>query len=165
MGVMGMPPDEPGKHSTGPPRFCGGNMDCRELVAGSTLQLPISVDGALFSTGDGHAAQGDGEISGTAIESPMEQVELRLSIRKDMQLSWPRASTPAGWLAMGFHTDLREASLIACNGLLDLMTELLAINRKEALALASVVAHLRVTQIVNGGMYGVHALLPHGAIA
>ena len=72
LGVLGMPPDEPGVHSTIPPRRCGGNIDCKELVAGTTLFLPIPVDGALFSAGDGHAAQGDGEVSGTAIESPVE---------------------------------------------------------------------------------------------
>ena len=73
LGVLGMPPDEPGVHSTTPPRRCGGNIDCKELVAGTTLFLPIAVDGALFSAGDGHAAQGDGEVSGTAIEAPVER--------------------------------------------------------------------------------------------
>ena len=72
LGVLGMPPAEPGTHSTIPPRRCGGNIDCKELVAGTTLYLPIPVDGALFSGGDGHAAQGDGEVSGTAIEAPVE---------------------------------------------------------------------------------------------
>ena len=72
LGVLGMPPDEPGVHSTIPPRRSGGNIDCKELVAGTTLYLPISVDGAHFSAGDGHAAQGDGEVSGTAIEAPVE---------------------------------------------------------------------------------------------
>ena len=79
LGVIGMPPAEPGRHSTIPPRPHGGNLDCRELVAGSTLWLPIPVDGALLSVGDGHAAQGDGEVSGTAIECPMERVDLTLS--------------------------------------------------------------------------------------
>ena len=71
---MGMPPDEPGRHSTGPPRRCGGNIDCKELVAGTTLYLPIPVDGALVSAGDGHAAQGDGEVSQLAIEAPVARV-------------------------------------------------------------------------------------------
>src|SRR5690349_20791851 len=75
-GLLGMPPDEPGIHSTVPPRFCGGNMDCKELVAGSALYLPISVPGGLFSVGDGHAVQGDGEVSGVAIECPIDQLEL-----------------------------------------------------------------------------------------
>ena len=86
LGVMGMPPDEPGVHSTGPPRRCGGNIDCKELVAGTTLYLPISVDGALFSAGDGHAAQGDGEVSGTAIECPVERAELTLEL-SDLELA------------------------------------------------------------------------------
>ncbi|MDQ7904439.1 acetamidase/formamidase family protein [Phytohabitans sp. ZYX-F-186] len=79
LGVMGMPPAEPGEHSTTPPRAYGGNLDCRELVAGSTLYLPVPVPGGLFSAGDGHAAQGDGEVSGTAIECPMERVELTIA--------------------------------------------------------------------------------------
>ena len=74
MGVMGMPPDEPGDHGTGPPRQCGGNLDCKELIAGTRLLLPIAVAGGLFSVGDGHAVQGDGEVSGVAIECPMERV-------------------------------------------------------------------------------------------
>lgn len=163
MGVMGMPPDLPGLYSTIPPRFCGGNMDCKELVTGSTLYLPIAVDGGLFSVGDGHAAQGDGEISGTAIECPMERVDLTFGLRSDMSLNFPRANTHAGWITFGFHRLLDEASMIAINGMLDLMTELYGVNRKEAFALASVVVDLRVTQIVNG-VNGVHAILRHGVL-
>ena len=79
---MGMPPAEPGRHSTIPPRACGGNLDCNELVSGSTLYLPIEVEGALFSCGDGHAAQGDGEVAGTAIECPMERAELTFGLER-----------------------------------------------------------------------------------
>ena len=82
LGVMGMPPPEPGAHSTIPPRRWGGNLDCKELVAGSTLYLPIPVDGALFSAGDGHAAQGDGEVSGTAIET-LAQARLMLDVDEE----------------------------------------------------------------------------------
>jgi acetamidase/formamidase len=164
MGVMGMPPDEPGRHSTIPPRTCGGNLDCKELVAGSTLYLPISVPSALFSVGDGHAAQGDGEVSSTAIECPMELVELRFELVPDLRLATPRANTPAGWLTLGFAEDLREASLRALEAMLDLMGERFGLGRQDALTLASVAVDLRVTQLVNGGMLGVHALLPHGAI-
>ena len=96
MGVMGMPPDEPGIHPTIPPRFCGGNIDCKELVAGSTLYLPITVPEALFSVGDGHAVQGDGEVSGVAIECPMERVDLTFHLRTDMRLTTPRATTSTG---------------------------------------------------------------------
>jgi acetamidase/formamidase len=164
LGVMGMPPDEPGLHSTGPPRATGGNMDCKELIAGSSLFLPIAVSGALFSTGDGHAAQGDGEVSSTAIECPMDRAVLTFILRPELHLSLPRANTPAGWLTMGFDEDLNEAMFLALEGMLDLMCEQYQFNRKEALALASIVVDLRITQIVNG-VWGVHAVLPHGAIS
>jgi len=163
MGVMGMPPDEPGLLATFPPRFCGGNIDCKELVAGTTLFLPIAIPGALFSTGDGHALQGDGEVSGVAIECPMERVELTFYLRDDIQLTTPRANTPVGWITLGFHEDLHEATLIALNAMLDLLGEQYQLSRPRALALASLLVDLRVTQIVNS-VLGVHAVLPHGAI-
>ena len=163
MGVMGMPPDEPGIHPTFPPRFCGGNIDCKELVAGSTLYLPIAVPEALFSVGDGHAVQGDGEVSGVAIECPMERVDLTFHLREDMSLTTPRANTSSGWITLGFHENLYEASLIALEAMLDLMGEQYQLPRPQALALASLVVDLRVTQIANG-VLGVHAILPHEAI-
>jgi acetamidase/formamidase len=163
MGVMGMPPDAQGTHSTGPPRACGGNIDCRELIAGSTLYLPIAVEGALFSTGDGHGTQGDGEASGTAIECPMDLAEMTLSVRDDLRLEWPRAHTAAGWLTFGFHRVLDVAAAIALSGMRDLLSEQYGVDRVDALALASLVVDLRVTQMVNG-VRGVHAVLPHGAL-
>ena len=96
-----MPPAEAGVHSTIPPRRSGGNIDCKELVAGTTLFLPVPVDGALFSAGDGHAAQGDGEVSGTAIEAPVEAT-LTLDLRDDLELEWPIARTDGAWLTFGF---------------------------------------------------------------
>jgi acetamidase/formamidase len=163
MGIMGMPPDEPGIHPTYPPRFCGGNIDCKELIAGSTLFLPIPVDGGLFSVGDGHAVQGDGEVACPALECPMDVVDLTLTVHEDMKLSIPRAKTPTAWITMGFHEDLNEATIIALDGMLNLMKELFGYERKEALALASLVVDLRITQIVNG-VRGVHAVLPQDAI-
>jgi acetamidase/formamidase len=163
LGVIGMPPDEPGIHSTAPPRTCGGNIDCKELVAGTRLYLPISVDGALVSAGDGHAAQGDGEVSQLAIEAPVEHAQLTLSVRDDMQLRYPIAWTPDAWLAFGFDEDLDEAAAIAIEGMLDLMSREHALARREALALASVVVDLRVTQLVNGAR-GIHARLAHDAL-
>ncbi len=163
MGVMGMPPDEAGLHPTPPPRAVGGNIDCKELVAGSSLFLPVAVPGALFSVGDGHAAQGDGEVCKTAIECPMERAELSFRLRPDLRLGTPRALTQEGWISFGFHDDLDEAMFLAVEAMLDLMGELLGLDRHRALALASVAVDLRVTQVVNGAK-GVHALLPHGAI-
>ena len=163
MGVMGMPPDVQGKHPTFPPRYCGGNLDCKELVAGSSLYLPIPVKGAKFSVGDGHATQGDGEVAGPALECPMERVDLTLTVRDDLRLNMPRAKTPVGWITMGLHEDLDEAVLIALDGMLELMCELYQIPRKEAHALASLVVDIRVTQIVNT-VKGIHAVLPHGTI-
>lgn len=163
MGVMGVAPDTPGQHSTIPPRRWGGNMDCKELVTGSTLYLPIGVEGALFSTGDGHAAQGDGESGGTAIECPMERVELTFHLRDDLPLTTPIAKTPAGWLTLGFHEDLDEAAMIALEAMFALMGRQYGIGRVDAIALTSVVVDLRVTQIVNG-VKGIHALLPFGAL-
>ncbi|MEO8288718.1 MAG: acetamidase/formamidase family protein [Chloroflexota bacterium] len=163
MGVMGMPPAEPGIHPTAPPRVTGGNIDCKELVPGSTLYLPIEVPGALFSVGDGHAVQGDGEVSTTAIECPMERVTLTFSLHEGPTLKTPRANTPAGWITLGFHGQLQEANMIALDAMLDLMIEHYSLSRLEALAMASLVVDMRVTQIVNG-VRGVHAVLPHGAI-
>jgi len=164
MGVMGTAPAEPGEHSTAPPRPCGGNMDCRELVAGSRLFLPVLVAGALFSTGDGHAAQGDGEVSGTAIECPMDVCELTLVLRPELALAMPRAETPAGTLTFGFDADLNEAMAVALDAMLDVLCDRLDLGRREALALASTVVDLRITQVANG-TWGVHALLPVDAVS
>ena len=163
LGVIGMPPDERGVHPTAPPRSCGGNIDCKELVPGTTLFLPIPVDGAHLSAGDGHAAQGDGEVSQLAIEAPVERAVLTLSVRDDLELAWPVAWTPEAWLSFGFDEDLDEAAAIATDGMLALMGREHGLERTEALALASVVVDLRVTQMVNG-VRGVHARLAHGAL-
>ena len=161
LGVLGMPPPEPGIHSTTPPRPWGGNIDCKELVAGTTLYLPIPVDGAYFSAGDGHAAQGDGEVSGTAIECPAH-AQLTLDVRDDLRLEWPVARIDGAWLTFGFNEQLGRAAKIAVDGMLDLMEREFALARNDALALASVVLDLRVTQVVNDAL-GVHAVLRDGA--
>lgn len=164
LGVIGVAPAEPGIHSTFPPRRTGGNIDCKELVAGTTLFLPVAVDGGLLSAGDGHAAQGDGEVSGLGIESAFERVQLTLSVRDDLSLEGPIARTPNAWLAFGFAEDLDEAAIAALNSMLDLMERELSIGRKEALALASIAVDLRITQLVNGAR-GVHAVLPLALVA
>jgi len=162
LGVLGMPPAEPGIHLTRPPRPTGGNIDCKALVAGTTLLLPIAVDGALFSAGDGHGAQGDGEVSGWAIECPVEG-RLTLDVRDDLELAWPIARTPDAWLTFGFDEDLGHAARIALDGMLDVMERECGIPRDESLVLASVAVDLRVTQIVNLAV-GVHAVLRDDAL-
>jgi acetamidase/formamidase len=162
MGVMGVAPVEEGIHSTTPPRVWGGNIDCKELVAGTTLYLPIGVEGALFSCGDGHGLQGDGEVCGTAIECPMTRVELTFDVI-DRPLKAPRAKTGEGWLTFGFDADLDRASTMALSNMLDLIEELQVVDRSEALAIASLAVDLRITQVVNQTQ-GVHAVLRFDAI-
>jgi acetamidase/formamidase len=161
LGVMGGAPDEPGPQSTIPPRRIGGNLDCKELVAGSTLYLPIAVSGALFSAGDGHAKQGDGEVAGTAIECPMTS-QLTFDV-VDLLIDTPVAQTPAGWITMGVADTLDDACYQALNAMYDLMQRQFELSRPDAVALASVVVDTRVTQIVNQ-VVGVHAVLPHDAL-
>jgi acetamidase/formamidase len=163
LGVIGMPPPEPGVHSTIPPRRFGGNIDCRELTAGSTLYLPVGVDGALLSAGDAHAAQGDGEVSGTAIECPLELAELTIDVRRDLDLRMPIARSGDRWMALGFDEDLDRAAELALETMLDLMHQELGFDRTRALALASVAVDLRVTQVVNQ-VKGVHAVLADDAL-
>jgi acetamidase/formamidase len=163
MGLMGVAPAEDGVHPTAPPRYAGGNIDCKELVRGTSLFLPVSVDGALFSIGDGHAVQGDGEVSGTAIECPMDHVDITLIVHENMQVNMPRAKTPTAWITFGFHEDLNEATATALDEMVQLMQEIYDIEKTEATALASVAVDLRITQVVNG-VKGVHAVLPHGVI-
>jgi acetamidase/formamidase len=162
-GILGMPPAEPGVHSTVPPRPTGGNIDCKELLPGSSLFLPIAVAGGLFSAGDGHAVQGDGEISGSALECPLERLELEFVLHPTRTLAMPRANTPAGWITFGFHENLDEATALALEAMLDLLDELTGCGRKDAVALASLLVDLRITQITNE-LRGVHAILPHGAL-
>ena len=162
-GVLGMPPPEPGIHSTVPPRVWGGNLDCKELVEGATLFLPIPVDGALFSAGDGHACQGDGEVSQVALECPLERLELTLSVRDDFPVANPVARTADAWLTLGLDEDLDEAAAIATEAMLDLMQREHGLERRDALALASLVVDLRVTQMVNQ-VRGVHAVLLDNAL-
>ena len=162
-GVIGLAPAEPGEHSTIPPRPVGGNIDCRELVAGSSLFLPIAVPGALLSAGDGHGVQGDGEVGQVALECPLETLELELHVHPGPAPKFPRAETPAGSIAFGFHADLNEAMALALDNMLDLLVERYDCERKEALAMASLAVSLRVTQVVNRAR-GVHAILPHGVL-
>lgn len=158
LGTIGLAPDE-ANACPWSPRACGGNLDCRELVAGTSLHLPVEVEGGLLSFGDGHAAQGDGELAGTAIECAMEEVVLRLVARPGAARSGPWAERSDGTLiALGSGETLDEAAASAAGLMLDLMVERLGMSRGEALAHATARVDLRVTQLVNPRR-GVHAVL------
>ncbi|HEX5294750.1 MAG TPA: acetamidase/formamidase family protein [Streptosporangiaceae bacterium] len=164
LGVMGLAPPEAGEHSTIPPRASsGGNIDCRELVAGATLFLPVSVPGALLYLGDGHAAQGDGEVGGTAIECPMTTTAV-VDLVTGRPLASVHAETPAGRITFGFSADLNEAMGDALDAMVVWMQGIFSLDKGTALALASTCVDLRVTQVANQ-TWGVHALLPEGVIA
>lgn len=157
LGSMGNCPDTDDYVDNMAPRAVGGNIDCKELVAGSRLYLPIAVPGAMFSFGDGHAAQGDGEAGGAAIECPMEDVTLTLTLRNDVPVTYPTARTPDAWITFGFAENLHDAAYIALNNMLDLMTSKLDVSRQQAAMLASVSVDVRATQMVNPSV-GMHAV-------
>jgi acetamidase/formamidase len=157
-GVMAVaPPAAWGVIPTPPPRRNGGNMDNKELVAGTTLYLPIFTDGALFSVGDGHGAQGDGEVCITAIETGLIGT-FRLTARNDMKLEWPMAETPTHVMTMAFDPDLDDCVVIALRQMLDLVCTRAGLDRYQAYTLLSLAADLRITQVVNGSK-GVHVML------
>ncbi|WP_269046588.1 acetamidase/formamidase family protein [Paenarthrobacter sp. Z7-10] len=164
LGVVGVPPQRPGSFSTTPPRADGGgNIDCRELVAGSTLFLPVTVPEAMLCVGDGHAAQGDGEVGGTAIECGMES-RIIVDLVADPALPSVHAITPTARITFGFNPDLNAATAEALKAMLTWMQALYGMERTSALALASSVVDLRITQIANE-TWGVHAVLGHSAIS
>ena len=157
-GVMAVaPPAGWGPLSTLPPRRNGGNLDNKELVAGTTLYLPIHVEGALFSVGDGHGVQGDGEVCVTAIETGLVGT-FELHLRDDMSLAWPMAETPTHVMTMAFDPSLDACVQIALRTMLDLVAARTGLSRQEAYALCSLVGDLRITQVVNGNK-GVHVML------
>jgi len=163
LGVLGVPPPEAGEHSTIPPRAVGGgNIDCRSLVAGTTLYLPVTVPGGLLSIGDGHAAQGDGEVSGTAIECPMTTT-LSIDLVDTVPTPGIHADTPSGRVTFGFSADLNEAMFDALQAMIGWMGLIFDVDAGTAAALASTAVDLRITQVVNR-MWGVHAVLAHDAI-
>ncbi|WP_102124809.1 acetamidase/formamidase family protein [Deinococcus planocerae] len=168
-GTIGNAPAESGHHSVVPPRAVGGNMDIRDLTAGSTLLLPVAVPGALFSVGDTHAAQGDGEVCGTAIESAMH-VTLRFGLQKGANLPTPRFSTPGAVTShidrMGYHVttgigpDLFAASRDATRFMVDFMAGEYGLNPVDAYLLCSVAADLRISEIVDAPNWLVSLYLP-----
>ena len=157
-GIMAVaPPPGWGAIPTQPPRKNGGNMDNKELVAGTTLYLPIFVDGALFSAGDGHGVQGDGEVCINAIETGLIGT-FELIVRPDMKLEWPMAETPTHVMTMGFDPDLDDCVVIALRDMIKLICARTNLSREDAYTLCSLAADLRVTQVVNGTK-GIHVML------
>jgi acetamidase/formamidase len=151
------PPPAWGPVASPPPRRNGGNIDNKELTAGTTLYLPIHVDGALFSVGDGHGVQGDGEVCITAIETGLIGT-FELHVRDDMALEWPMAETPTHVMTMAFDPDLDDAVVIALRDMIKLICARTGISREDAYTLCSLAADLRVTQVVNGSK-GIHVML------
>ncbi len=157
-GVMGVaPPPHYGACSSIQPREFGGNMDLKELVAGSTLYLPVWAPGALLSVGDGHGVQGDGEVCITALETALSGT-FRLTVRKDLHFRLPRAETPTHHVTMAFNEDLDDAAKDALRAMIDLISEKMGLQRDDAYMFASLAVDLRVTQLVDGNK-GIHAML------
>lgn len=158
LGVMGVAPRAGEKRPAAIPDYFGGNIDNKELVAGTTLFLPINLRGALFSMGDAHAAQGDGEVNMTAIETAMQEAVLQFIVRKDIKIERPMAETPNHWIMMAFHEDLNEAVKIALRDVIKFLCLTKGLTPSDAYALASITVDFRITQIVDGNK-GVHAMI------
>jgi len=152
------PPEVTGRISSAPPWIHGGNMDNKELVAGTTLFLPVHARGALLLVGDGHAGQGNGEVDINAMETSLIGT-FQLIVRKDMHLRWPRAETPSQYITMGFHENLNEATIMAVHEMIDFLVTEKHLSRDDAYMLTSVAADLSITQLVDGNK-GVHASIP-----
>ena len=174
LGVMGLALVEPGEHKTAPPRAQGGNLDVKQLVAGSTLYLPVAVDGALFSCGDGHAAQGDGEVCITAIETTM-RATLRFTVRRDVRIERPELEVPgplaprtdAGghYATTGIAPDLMAATKDAVRGMIAHLVARRGLTREEAYVLCSVAVDLKISEVVDAPNWVVTAFLPQALFA
>jgi acetamidase/formamidase len=159
-GSMGVAPaPELGRLSSNPPGRHAGNLDNRELVAGTTLYIPIFARGALFEIGDGHAAQGDGEVDQTAIETSLRG-RLQLTVRKDMKLTWPRAETPVDYISMATDPDLTVATKTAIQEMIDFVAAQRKLTKHQAYQLVSLAGNVAVTQLVDKPNYGVHVRIP-----
>ncbi len=159
-GSMGVAPaPELGRVSSNPPGRHAGNLDNRELVVGSTLYIPVFVAGALFEIGDGHGAQGDGEVDQTGVETSLRG-RLQLTVRKDMKLVWPRAETSTDYISMAADEDLKIATTIAVQEMVDFLAATRKLTKHEAYQLVSVAGNVAITQLVDRPVYGVHVKMP-----
>src|SRR6266853_217731 len=158
-GSMGVaPPEANGRLNSAPPWMHAGNMDNKELVAGTTLYIPVHARGALFEVGDGHAGQGNGEGDITAMETFLSGT-FRFIVHKDRHLLWPRAETPTRYISMGFSPDLKEATTLAVRDMINFLVEQKHLSRDDAYMLTSVAVDVDITQLVDGSV-GVHAMCP-----
>src|SRR6202163_2332199 len=158
-GSMGIaPPEAAGKVNSAPPGMHAGNLDNKELVAGTTLFIPVHAAGALFEVGDGHAGMGNGAVDIPAMETSLTGV-FQFILRKELHLKWPRAETPTHWITMGLDPDLTEATKIAVHETLDFLMREKKLTREEAYMLASVAVDFEITQLVDGTK-GVHGMIP-----
>jgi len=157
-GSMGVaPPPDSGRVSSNPPGKHAGNMDNAELVAGTSLFVPVWVEGALFQVGDGHAAQGDGEVNQTALETSLRG-RLRFIVHRGASLEWPRGETPTHWILMGFAPDLTKATEIAVRNAVAFLRERTGLSQGEAYSVVSMACDLRITELVDGNV-GVHVMV------
>ncbi len=159
-GSMGVAPaPELGRVSSNPPGKHAGNLDNKELGVGSTLFIPVFVPGALFEVGDGHAAQGDGEVDQTAIETSLRG-RIQLTVRKDMKLTWPRAETATDYISMATDPDLAVATKVAIQEMIDFVASTRKMTKHQAYQLVSIAGNVAVTQLVDQPNVGVHVRLP-----
>jgi acetamidase/formamidase len=159
-GSMGVAPPTGGRLNSGPPWMHAGNMDNKELVAGTTLFVPVFAKGALFEVGDGHAGQGNGEVDITAMETFLTGT-FTFVVHKNEHLLWPRAETPTSYISMGFDEDLKTATEMAVRNMIDFLVTEKHLSRDDAYALTSVAVDVDITQLVDGKV-GVHAMCPKG---
>jgi acetamidase/formamidase len=152
------PPASRGRVSSAPPDIHAGNLDNKELVAGTTLYIPVHTPGALLEIGDGHANQGNGEVDITALETSLRG-RFRVIVRKDLHLAWPRAETPTHWIAMGMDKDLVQATKIAVRQAIDFLMNVQGLSHDDAYMLTSVACDVDVTELVDGNV-GVHVMIP-----
>jgi acetamidase/formamidase len=154
------PPEAAGRVNSAPPWIQGGNLDNKDLVAGSTLYLPVWAKGALLEVGDGHAGQGDGEVDITALETSLVGT-FQLTVRKDLHLKWPRAETPTHYITMGLNDDLNACATQAVREMIDFLVTQKHLSRDDAYMLSSVAGDLHITELVDGNK-GVHMMIPKG---
>jgi len=159
-GSMGVAPPSAGRLHSGPPWMHAGNMDNKELVAGTTLFIPVFAKGALFEVGDGHAGQGNGEVDITALETFLTGT-FTFVVHKGERMLWPRAETPTSYISMGFDEDLKTATEMAVRNMIEYLVKEKHLSREDAYSLTSVAVDVDITQLVDGKV-GVHAICPKG---